>query len=199
MAEAPQRSDDQLTETTLSSETVYQGSFLRVKRDRVVLPDGAEAAREYIVHPGAAVMVPLFDDGSVLIERQFRYPLRQVFVEVPAGKRDHGEQFIETAQRELLEETGYVAREWAYLTRLHPAIGFADEVLEIYLCRGLEYRGRQLDDGEFLELEAVSVDWLMDAIRAGTLTDVKTQIVAFWLDRLRSGAWPWPEFRPASA
>jgi len=199
MAELPKRSDDQLTETTLSSETVYQGSFLRVKRDRVALPDGAEAAREYILHPGAAVMVPLFDDGSVLIERQFRYPLRQVFVEVPAGKRDDGEQFIETAQRELLEETGYVAREWAHLTRLHPAIGFADEVLEIYLCRGLEHRGRQLDDGEFLELEAVTVDWLMNAIRAGTLTDVKTQIVAFWLDRLRSGAWPWPEFRPVSA
>lgn len=199
MVQTEKHARDALTETRLSSETVYQGSFLQVRRDRVALPDGAEAAREYIVHPGAAVMVPLFDDGTVLIERQFRYPVGQVFVEVPAGKRDPGEQFIATAQRELLEETGYVARQWAHLTRLHPAIGFADEVLEIYLCRDLEYRGRQLDDGEFLEVEAVTIDWMMDAIRAGTLTDVKTQIVAFWLDRLRSGIWPWPEFSCASA
>ncbi len=183
-----------LVESRIDSQSVYRGSFLELRRDRVLLPDGTESAREYIVHPGAAVMVPLLDDGSVLIERQFRYPVGQVFVEVPAGKRDPGESFIATAQRELLEETGYEAAEWAYLTRLHPAIGFADEVLEIFLCRGLRFVGRRLDDGEFLETETVTVEWMLEAVRAGQLTDVKTQIVAFWLDRLRSGAWPWPEF-----
>lgn len=184
-----------LEETQLGSETVYQGGFLQLRHDRVRLPDGSESSREYIVHPGAAVMVPLLDDGRILIERQFRYPLRQVFVEVPAGKRDPGEDFIQTARRELLEETGYLAREWAYLTRLHPAIGFADEVLEIYLCRGLEQVGRQLDHGEFLETDAVSLDWLMAELRAGRLTDVKTHIVTLWLDRFRSGEWPWPVFQ----
>lgn len=185
---------DGLSEAELASEVVYEGSFLRVRRDRVRLPDGSESSREFIVHPGAAVMVPLLDDGRVLVERQFRYPLRQVFVEVPAGKRDPGESFFDTAQRELLEETGYFAAEWAFMTRLHPAIGFADEVLEVFLCRGLEFRGRKLDDGEFLETDAVTVDWMLDAIRSGQLTDVKTQIVALWLDRFRSGIWPWPTF-----
>ena len=190
----PDQSYEHLVETRVDSNTVYRGNFLEVRRDRVKLPDGSESAREYIVHPGAAVMVPLFDDGRVLIERQFRYPLGQVFVEVPAGKRDPGESFIATARRELLEETGYEAAEWAYLTRLHPAIGFADEVLEIYLCRGLKHVGRRLDEGEFLETETVTIDWMLEGVRSGQLTDVKTQIVAFWLDRIRSGGWPWPDF-----
>lgn len=185
---------ERLSEAALGSETVYCGSFLEVRRDRVRLPDGTESAREYIVHPGAAVMVPMLNDGRVLIERQFRYPLRRVFIEVPAGKRDPGENFLDTARRELLEETGYVASEWAFMTRLHPAIGFADEVLEVFLCRGLEYRGQRLDHGEFLETEAVTVDWMLEEILAGRLSDVKTQIVALWLDRFRSGAWRWPEF-----
>ena len=186
---------ERLAEVSLGSETVYRGSFLEVRRDQVRLPDGSQSSREYIVHPGAAVMVPLLDDGRVLIERQYRYPVGQVFVEVPAGKRDPGENFLQTAKRELLEETGYVAAEWAFLTRLHPAIGFADEVLEIYLCRGLEFRGRQLDHGEFLETEPVTIDWMLEAVRSGQLTDVKTQIVALWLDRLRTGLWAWPTFQ----
>ena len=183
-----------LDEACIASETVYRGGFLEVKRDRVRLPDGNESNREYILHPGAAVMVPLLDDGRILIERQFRYPLHRVFVEVPAGKRDPGESFIETAQRELLEETGFVARQWAFLTRLHPAIGFADEVLEIFLCRDLTYQERRLDHGEFLHTEAVTLDWLMSELRAGRLSDVKTHIVTLWLDHFRSGRWPWPEF-----
>lgn len=184
-----------LDEILISSETVYRGGFLEVRKDRVRLPDGSEGAREYVLHPGAAVMVPLLDDGRILVERQFRYPLQRVFVEVPAGKRDAGESFIETARRELLEETGYVAREWALLTRLHPAIGFADEVMEVYLCRDLTLQGRQLDQGEFLQTEAVTLDWLLDELKAGRLSDVKTHIVTLWLDYFRSGRWPWPEFQ----
>lgn len=188
-----------LDESCIASQTVYRGGFLEVKYDRVRLPDGSESFREYIRHPGAAVMVPLLDDGRILIERQYRYPLQRVFVEVPAGKRDPGETFMQTAQRELLEETGYVARDWAFMTRLHPAIGFADEVLEIYLCRSLRLEGRRLDHGEFLHTEAVTLDWMLDELRAGRLTDVKTHIVTLWLDHFRSGRWPWPKFELVGA
>jgi ADP-ribose pyrophosphatase len=183
-----------LHETELSSELVYQGGFLKVRKDRVQMPDGAEARREYVMHPGAAAMVPLFDDGRVLIERQFRYPLREVFVEIPAGKIDAGETSFQTAQRELVEETGYRAREWGFLTRIHPAIGFSDEILDIFLCRGLEQVGRSLDEGEFLEIDVVPLGWLVDEIRAGRLSDVKTQIAVHWLERFASGQWPWPAF-----
>jgi ADP-ribose pyrophosphatase len=183
-----------LRETELSSELVYEGLFLKLRRDRARMPDGSERGREYVVHPGAAAMVPLMPDGRILVERQFRYPLRDVFVEIPAGKLDLGEAPLATARRELVEETGYTAAEWAHLTRIHPAIGFANEVIDIFLCRELTHVGRELDHGEFVDLDLVSLDWLVDELRGGRLTDVKTQIAVFWLERLHSGAWPWPEF-----
>ena len=185
---------DHLKETELSSEVVYQGRFLQIRQDQVRMPDGTQSRREYVVHPGAAAMVPLFADGRVLIERQFRYPLREVFIEIPAGKIDPGETSLQTAQRELIEETGYRAGEWAFLTTIHPAIGFADEILDIYLCRELEQVGRALDAGEFLEIDIVSLGWLVDEVRAGRLTDVKTQIAVRWLERIVSGQWSWPAF-----
>lgn len=186
-----------LTETTHSSELAYEGHFLKVRKDVAELPDGQKSLREYILHPGAAAMVPLFDDGRILVERQFRYPLRQTFVEIPAGKLDAGETSLQTARRELIEETGYRANEWAFLTAIHPAIGFADERIDIYLCRDLVQAEQSLDDGELVELDIVTLGWLMDEIRAGRLTDVKTQIAAQWLDRMVSGQWPWPEFSAA--
>ena len=183
-----------LRETRIDSEVVFEGNFLKVRRDRVRLPDGRPSGREYVVHPGAAAMVPIFPDERILIERQFRYPVGQVFVEVPAGKLDAGESALQTARRELVEETGYRAGEWAFLTRLHTAIGFSDEAIDVFLCRDLVHTGQALDDGEFLELDIVTVGWLVDELRAGRLTDVKTQVVTFWLERMFSGAWPWPEF-----
>lgn len=183
-----------LTEHQLHSEPVWSGRFLQVRCDRVRLPDGSESTREYIVHPGAAAMVPIFPDERILIERQYRYPVRATFTEIPAGKIDAGETAFETARRELREETGYSAREWAFLTRLHPAIGFATEVMDVFLCRDLVHTSQELDAGEFIELELVRLGWLIDELRAGRLSDVKTQIVTFWLDRLFSGAWAWPAF-----
>ncbi len=185
---------DDLIETELSSSLVYEGGFLKIRKDRVRMPDGSESGREYVVHPGAAAMVPLFADGRVLIERQFRYPLRREFIEIPAGKIDPGETSLQTAQRELIEETGYRAKQWAFLTQIHPAIGFSDEILDIYLCKDLEHVGRSLDEGELLEIDIVSLGWLMDEMRAGRLSDVKTQIAVHWLDRITSGQWPWPDF-----
>lgn len=187
-----------LSERRLASETVFKGVFLELRRDRARMPDGREAIREYVVHPGAAAMVPLFDDGTILIERQFRYPLGRSFVEIPAGKLDPGETSLQTARRELLEETGYRAREWALLTTIHPAIGFADEAIDIYLCRGLEPVGETaLDDGEFVEIDRVSLEWLEAELRAGRLTDVKTQIAVHWLRDLYEQRVPWPRFEPA--
>ena len=186
-----------LHEATVETTVAYEGSFLRLRRDMARLPDGALAAREYVVHPGAAAMIALLDDGRIVVERQFRYPLGRTFIEIPAGKLDPGEPSLVTAKRELLEETGYRAREWALLTTIHPAIGFANEVMDLYLCRGLEFVGQTLDQDEHLEVELVTLDWLIDELRAGRLSDVKTQIAVFWLERLTSGAWPWPEFAPA--
>ena len=184
-----------LTECTVDSQLVYDGVFLKVRKDLASLPDGRHGVREYVQHPGAAAIVPIFDDGRILVERQYRYGCQQVFVEIPAGKLDPGETFFQTAQRELLEETGYAAAQWAYLTRINPAIGFSDEIIDIFLCKGLSLQRQQLDDEEFLELETVSLPWLIDELRAGRLTDVKTQIAVHWLDRIYSGAWPWPSFK----
>ncbi|MGE0310500.1 MAG: NUDIX domain-containing protein [Lautropia sp.] len=185
---------DGLAEQTLSSEQAYRGRFLEVRLDVARLPDGSTSTREYVVHPGAAAMVPIADDQRILVERQYRYGMNEVYVEIPAGKIDAGESSIVTARRELLEETGYVAREWAFLTQIHPAIGFSDERLDIYLARGLALKSRSLDVEEFLEIEWVTLGWLVDAVRAGRLPDVKTQIAVHWLERFHSGAWDWPAF-----
>lgn len=186
---------ESLRETTVDSELVYQGAFLRVRRDRARLPDGSIHGREWVMHPGAAAMLAIGDDGRVLVVRQWRYAMGRAYVEIPAGKIDPGETSLQTARRELLEETGYVAREWARLLQLHPAIGFSNEVMDVYVARGLERRGAgALDHGEFLEVEWVTLDWLVDALRAGHLPDVKTHIAVMHLQRMVEGDWPWPAF-----
>jgi ADP-ribose pyrophosphatase len=184
-----------LQETTVESELVYQGLFLKVRRDKARLPDGSIHGREWVVHPGASAILALADDGSVLIERQFRYAMQQVYVEIPAGKIDPGETPLQTARRELLEETGYTAKQWALLTRIHPAIGFTNEIIDIFVARELGAREtRKLDHGELLEIDWVSVGWLVDELRAGRLPDVKTQISVMHLQRMVEGDWPWPAF-----
>ncbi len=181
--------DDHLRETLISSDLVYEGEFLKVRRDRVRLPDRSESVREYFRHPGAVVILPLLDDGKILLERQFRYPNDQVFIELPAGKLEFGEDPLLSAQRELKEETGYTARSWQFLCRIHNAIAYSDEHLDIFLAEGLTPGTPALDAGEFLDVFSLSLDELLLWIRSGKVTDVKTIIGAFWLDKHRVDGW----------
>lgn len=182
-------SDDGLIEKTVESVTVHEGKFLTLKCDTVELPDGKHATREYVEHPGAVMILPLFDDGRVLLERQYRYPIGKVLVEFPAGKLDPNEDELTCAKRELQEETGYTAREWFFLTRIHPVISYSTEFIDLYLARGLTAGERKLDDGEFLETFIADEAQLVDWVKSGRISDVKTIIGVFWLEKLLSGAW----------
>lgn len=181
--------DSHLRETKKDTTQVYDGYFLKVQCDTVTLPDGKEAVREYIRHPGAVAVLPLFDDGTVLMERQFRYPLNRVFIEFPAGKIDPGEAELACAKRELLEETGYTATDWQYVCTIHNAIAYADERLVLFVARGLKEGERKLDEGEFLDIYRAPLSELVEQVRNGQITDVKTVIGIYWLEKLASGAW----------
>lgn len=181
-----------LTEHCIAQEQVFDGVLLKVRRDRVRLPDGHEAVREYIRHPGAVCIVPVLDDGSLLMERQFRYPLGREFIELPAGKIDPGESPQQTGRRELREETGYVAAEWTYLATVHPVIGYSDESIEIWLARGLRQEGARLDHGELLQTFTLPLAEAVEAVRDGRITDAKTAIGILWAERVLSGQWQPP-------
>lgn len=173
-----------LSEESIASRTVFQGRLLHVKEDRVRLPNGQESIREYIEHPGAVVIIPLFENGDILLERQYRYPLRRDFIELPAGKIDPGEEVLACGQRELLEETGYTASEWQYLTTAYPCIGYSDERLVYYLAGGLDYSGHQPDDDEFLEILRLPLGKALDMVRSGGICEAKTLIGLYWVEKI---------------
>lgn len=181
-------SDQHLRETCLSSEDAYQGKFLRLKKDIVSLPDGQETYREYLIHPGAVAILPVLDDGRILLERQFRYPVDQAMLEIPAGKLEAGEDPLVCAKRELLEETGYTAGAWEFLGQIHPVISYSTEFIDIYLAKNLMPGERCLDQGEFLDIFAATLDEMHEWIANGKITDVKTIISVYHLERkMRSG------------
>lgn len=183
-----------LTEDKLASEELFRGRLLHAFRDTVRLPDGSTTSREYVLHPGAVMVVPLIEDAAgalrVVLERQFRYPVGQVMIEFPAGKLDPGEDSQHCAQRELLEETGYSATEWARAGVLHPVISYSTEFIDIWFARGLRLGQRQLDPGEFLDVFTATPAELLQWCRDGRVTDGKTLTGALWLQNVQSGAWP---------
>lgn len=166
--------DAHLIETKVDSTEVFAGTLLHVRRDNIRLPDGKPATREFVVHPGAALMVPVLGDGRLILERQFRYPLDRVILEFPAGKIDAGETSLAAAQRELIEEVGYTAATWRDIGTIHPQVGYSNEAIAVFEATNLTYVGAQLDDGEFLDVVLMTVAELLAAVDAGAVTDGKT-------------------------
>jgi ADP-ribose pyrophosphatase len=179
-----------LHEEPIDSTQVFRGKLLDVRRDRVRLPDGQEAVREYLLHPGAVVIIAELDKGELLFERQYRYPLQRAFLELPAGKIDPGEDIRQTAIRELREETGYSAADWRYLGVMHPCIGYSNERIEIFLARGLRRESSpQLDSGEFLDVLTLSLADAVEAVRQGEISDAKTITALFWAEKVIKAGW----------
>jgi ADP-ribose pyrophosphatase len=177
------------SETRVSGEAVYDGVLLHVRRDVVRLPDGGHTVREYIEHPGAVAVIPFLGTGELLMERQYRYPLRRELIELPAGKIGAGEPPLETARRELREETGYTAADWRYVATIHPVCAYSTERIELWLARGLRHEGRALDHGEFLETFSVPLETAVDWVREGRITDAKTVVGVLWAERIAAGDW----------
>ena len=180
--------DEHLAEKKISGEGVYDGIFLKMKRDTVSLPDGQYAVREYLEHPGAVAILAVLDDGRILLERQYRYPIAQAVIEIPAGKLNTGEDPLLCAQRELQEETGYTAKHWSKIRRIHPVISYSTEFIDIYLAEGLSPGPARLDEEEFLDVFAAPLEELLHWVEMGKITDVKTIISTYWLERRRSRA-----------
>lgn len=185
--------DQHLIETKRSGHEVFKGRFLQAFQDVVELPDGSSTVREYIVHPGAVMVIPLlYDDAGglrLVLERQFRYPVGRVMVEFPAGKLDAGEPPFACAQRELQEETGYVAGEWARAGLMHPVIAYSTEFIDIWFARQLVRGTQHLDQGEFLDVITATPSELLQWCVDGRVTDAKTLTGVLWLQNVLSGAW----------
>ena len=181
--------DAHLVETQVASQEVLKGRFLQVRRDTARLPDGSQTTREYVVHPGAVMIIALLDDGRVVLERQYRYPVKSVMIEFPAGKLDPGEDSLACAQRELQEETGYSARQWARAGVLHPVISYSTEFIDIWFARELTLGERRLDEGEFLDVFTATPAELLAWCGSGHVTDAKTLTGMLWLQNVLSGLW----------
>lgn len=183
--------DAHLIETKLKSQALFSGHFLHAFRDTVALPDGSQATREYVTHPGAVMIIAMLEEPDqplrLVMERQYRYPVQQVMIEFPAGKLDSHESTLECAQRELFEETGYRAQQWAKAGVLHPVISYSTEFIEVWFAKDLTLGERSLDDGEFLEVFLQTPESLQQDCLYGKVTDAKTLTGMFWLQNVLQG------------
>lgn len=190
---ASEPADGHLREHVVDRQSLLQGHFLQVRRDTVRLPDDSHATREYVLHPGAVMIVPMLTDADgairVVMERQYRHPIGQVMLEFPAGKREDTEDLLLCARRELREETGYVAGEWAHAGVMHPLVAYSNEFIDIWFARALSLGERQLDPGEFLDVTSATLPELLQHCRDGTITDGKSLVATLWLQNLVCGAW----------
>ncbi len=183
--------DAHLIETKLKSQALFSGHFLHAFRDTVALPDGSQATREYVTHPGAVMIIPMLEEPGqplqLVMERQYRYPVQQVMIEFPAGKLDPNESTLQCAQRELFEETGYRAQQWARAGVLHPVISYSTEFIEVWFAKDLSLGERKLDEGEFLEVFLQTPESLQQDCLNGKVTDAKTLTGMFWLQNVLQG------------
>lgn len=186
--------DTHLVERKTFGEEILKGHFLHAFRDQVLLPNGQQATREYVVHPGAVMVIPLLDDGGgelkLVLERQYRYPVGRVMIEFPAGKLDAGESVQRCAERELLEETGYSAGAWARAGVMHPVISYSTEFIDIWFARDLQLGERKLDEGEFLDVFTATPAEFLQWCQQGLVTDAKTLAGALWVQNVLQGTWP---------
>ena len=173
-----------LKENKISSTIIYQGRLLDVRCDKVILPNGKTSTREWIKHPGAVCMIPRLPDNKIALIRQYRYPVNKEMIELPAGKLEDNENPVTCAKRELEEEIGYKSEKLTFLTNLHPAIGFADEIMGLYLAEDLVQTTSNKDEDEFLELIPTSLNKAVEMVWKGKITDVKTIIGILWAERL---------------
>ena len=176
-----------LKEKTIKAETVYEGTFLTLKRDKILLPNGNTSTREWIKHPGAVCCVPILPNGKIVLIRQYRYAVKQEMIEIPAGKLDKNEIPEKCALRELEEEIGYKANKLTLLANIHPAIGFTDEKMWLYLAEGLVKTKQNHDADEFLVLFPTKLKEAVDMVWSGQITDVKTIIGILWAQKMLLG------------
>ena len=179
MAKPPKPAAD-FTETTVSTKLAYDGGLLKIRRDEVKLHDGHTTWREYVVHPGAVMVLAFVNEDTILLERQYRYPKQRHFIELPAGKLEKDEAPLTTAKRELIEECGYEAERWWKIAVLDPCIGYSNEVIELYGAADLKHVGAKLDVGEHLETFEAKIDDALEWVRSGIITDTKTTFALLW-------------------
>ena len=173
-----------LKETKIASKVVYDGDFLDVRKDTVSLPNGREGDREWINHPGAVVIIPILPNGKIALIRQFRYAVGSEFIELPAGKLDSGEKPLECAKRELEEEIGYKSDNFEFIANIHPAIGFANEKMSLFLARGLVQTKHNRDVDEFIDLMPTNLEEALELVWSNKITDVKTIIGILWFQKI---------------
>jgi len=175
--------DENLIEKQVESTLLYSGNVFNLHKDKVLLPNKAYAYREYITHPKAVVVVPLFSNGDILLVKQFRYALKKIFIEVPAGKVEEGENLEKAALRELLEETGYEAGKISWLCQVYPCIGYSNEEMHLYRAEDLTEKEQATDDDEFIQPMRVSFDEMVQLLNSGKITDLKTMVSLYAIQK----------------